>query len=265
MEIGDEALFEDSKSEDDGSKEDTRDNNDVKPNAGTLEYMCESVRQIRIMSLLIFGRETLEKYDLLEPAYTLHYRYNDVDSYVLFSDIQSTGEMYAYSSLWNTIVLVDPSEFTFLDWDLLTYVDKPLFMLSISDVAEIKLESEQFSETFSLTGESAELKVVPSSTGEVFDEYYLYNFRQFYKSLLTLSIEDYADENKLENCIFTLTLTTRKNRAYEYKFYRYSTRRCYYTVNGDGEFYVLYDMVEKVINDCQKVLEGKDVDSWAKN
>lgn len=269
MEIGDESLFDSENS--DGSSSDNTEGeanegaDDDAPTPGTLEYMYESVRQIRIMSHLMFGRETLEKYDLLEPAYTFHYRYNDVDSFVLFSDIQESGEMYAYSSLWNTIVLVDPSEFEFLRWDLLSYVDKPLFMLNISDIAEIKLESENFSETFSLSGESTELKVIPESTGEVFDEYYLYNFRQFYKSVLTLSIEDYTDEDKLENCVFTLTMTTRKNRMYEYKFYRYSTRRCYYTVNGEGEFYVLYDMVEKIINDCQKVLAGQDVDSWAKN
>ena len=53
--------------------------------------------------------------------------------------------------------------------------------------------------------------------------------------------------------------------VFEYKFYPYSTRRCYFTINGEGEFYVLRDSVEKAISDTVKMLNGEIVDSWAKN
>ena len=48
---------------------------------------------------------------------------------------------------------------------------------------------------------------------------------------------------------------------YEYKFYPYTTRRAFYTVNGEGEMYVLRDMVTKVISDAEKVMTNTAVNA----
>jgi hypothetical protein len=63
-----------------------------------------------------------------------------------------------------------------------------------------------------------------------------------------------------ENLYLTLTIETRAGNVTEFKFYPYSTRRAYYTVNGEGEFYVLRDRVTKIITDAAKVVSGELVD-----
>ena len=45
----------------------------------------------------------------------------------------------------------------------------------------------------------------------------------------------------------------------EFAFYPYHTRRCFYTLNGKGEFYVLKDGVEKIVNDAIRITKGEAV------
>ena len=70
-----------------------------------------------------------------------------------------------------------------------------------------------------------------------------------------------SDPSKL---MLTFSYTTTSGEVSEYKFYQYSTRRAFVTLNGDGEFYTYVDMIEKVINDTEKVLVGMDINSYGK-
>ena len=46
----------------------------------------------------------------------------------------------------------------------------------------------------------------------------------------------------------------------EYKFYSYSSRRCYVTINGEGEFYVNKKDVYKMLTDANRAAYGHTVD-----
>ena len=46
----------------------------------------------------------------------------------------------------------------------------------------------------------------------------------------------------------------------EYKYYSYSSRRCYVTVNGEGEFYVNKKDVFKMLCDANRAAHGLTVD-----
>ena len=101
----------------------------------------------------------------------------------------------------------------------------------------------------------------------------VYNFRQYYKSLLGVELQEYtplteeekealtSDPSKL---LLTFSYTTLDGEVSEYKFYQYSTRRAFVTLNGSGEFYTYVDMIEKVISDTEKVLVGMDINSYGK-
>ena len=98
------------------------------------------------------------------------------------------------------------------------------------------------------------------------------NFRQFYKTMLILSLEGVAplnDEEKAalvndpSKCQLELTFIT-DSTTLEYKFYPYSERRSFYTINGEGEFYVLRSMVDKVIADADRITRDEPVDSESK-
>ena len=225
-------------------------------------YTCEIGNTDEVMD-----KETLKKYgiDMEKPAYEVHYKYKGVDNFIYFSERNPDGTIYAYSMLFNLIACVDYAKVEWLDWDIIWYVDKPIFSKNINDIAEIQVIADGINETFTLDGEGQEIKITPKSKGKVFDSDELYNFRQFYKVLLTLSMEDYTESTKTDELLATFHVITDSGIKTEYKFYPYSTRRCYYTVNGEGEFYTLRDMVEKMISDCGKIIDGLPVNSDDKN
>ncbi len=121
------------------------------------------------------------------------------------------------------------------------------------------------------------------------------NFQELYKYLLSASIEGLADlseEEKSgfrklddftsgseEGCVLKITLKASdfkgNVREFVYRFYRYSERRAYLTIEmiKDGEsssekaygnFSVLYSFVRKVIEDAEKIEDAKPVYSTEK-
>ena len=221
-------------------------------------------------SALVYAPEEsdLEEYGLLNPAYTLTYEYKGVQQYILFSEKNESGNYYAYSLLFNLITEVSGSKLEWLDWDLIKWVDSPIFMMNINDVKSITVESDTAKRVFDLEGEGQELVVTERATGFQPD---VKNFRQFYKTLLSVAIEDYAPTDAVEaldmkkDLYMTLTIETRAGKTHVYKFYPYSTRRAFYTIDGEGEFYVLRDMATKVITDAEKVMTNTEIDSEAHN
>ena len=85
--------------------------------------------------------------------------------------------------------------------------------------------------------------------------------------MLSVEIEDYTEDTSTDEskCIATMKITTEAGVETEYKFYAYSTRRCFMTINGEGEFYVLRDMAAKLVSDARKVIAGIAVSSDARS
>ena len=122
------------------------------------------------------------------------------------------------------------------------------------------MNEEKMSADFRLAGDGQELVVTEDRTGTVVDTQ---NFRQLYKTMLSIEIEDYTEDDSTDEakCIATMRITTESDIVTEYKFYAYATRRCFMTVNGEGEFYVNRDMAAKLISDAKKVIAGITVNS----
>ena len=149
---------------------------------------------------------------------------------------------------------------------MLSYVDHALLNTAITDISELSVRSDEINEIFRFSVDSeGTLSVTADSVGRAFNENELYNFRSMYRSMLLITLQDHTDSRSTDDLLLSFTIKLRSGEETEYSFYRYSARRCYYTVNGEGEFYVLADSVEKVLSDCEKVLSGLDVDSWAKS
>jgi hypothetical protein len=205
--------------------------------------------------------------DLSDPAYGILYTYNKVNSAVYFSKPDENGVMYAYSSLFNLVATVNYSDVTFLDWDLIKFVDRPVFYKNINDIASISIEGKDVSETFKLDGESTDIIITPQSTGKAFDADSVQNFRQLYKGLLSINMEDYTEVSDISglDCMMTLSVTTDKGDTTVYKFYQYATRRCFYTINGVGQFYTLSDQIQKILNDTVRVVNGEPIDADGKS
>lgn len=215
------------------------------------------------------GDAALEEYGLAEPRYTIYFEFPDpenglIKNMLLISDRNEAGNYYIASALFNQIVEVSGSDWDFLTWDFIKWVDAPIFQRNIDYIREIRVESPNFSETYLLEGLGKELVVTQKSNGRKPE---VSNFRQFYKTLLTASIEGNvpmtaeemaalaADE---KNCQLTLTFITDSTELV-YKFYPYSERRSYMTLNGEGQFYVLRSMVDKIIADADRVTRDEPV------
>ncbi len=238
-------------------------------NSGNYSVVLNAITSFQGTSTLVYDptEEELEEYGLLEPEYMLYYTYQDMEQAVVFSKNED-GNFYAYSMLFNLITELDADTMKWLDWDLIQWVDTPIFQMNINDVKMIEVDSETATRTFDLVGQGDELVITERETGFKPD---VKNFRQFYKTLLSVDMEDYVGMTEEEiaalddekDLYMTLTIETRAGQTRVYKFYPYSTRRSYYTVDGVGEFYVLRDMATKIITDAEKVMTNTVVDSEA--
>ena len=205
--------------------------------------------------------------DVANPEYEIDYTVNDIKIMILFSKPDENGNMNAYTSLYNMVVQINKSAISLLDWELIDWVDDTVYLVDINKVSEMTIESKQVNVTFLLEGENTELKVRMADKGKVFDNDELTNFRRFYTTVLLqvrrgYTDSDSTDEDKLMATIF---FRFRDGPEWEYKYYAYSTRRCFYTVNGKGEFYMLRDELQKILNDAERVVNGEQVDYEDKN
>ena len=75
------------------------------------------------------------------------------------------------------------------------------------------------------------------------------------------SMEGYADDTSTDDWALTFAVETRDENVNEYVFYRRSTRKCFYTVNGAGEFYVSIDDVNKILSDAKKLRNGESINA----
>ena len=204
----------------------------------------------------------LVEYNLANPKYEIYYRYKGVDNYVYVSEQNEDGSYYAYSLLFNLIARVDAETFGFLQEDFLWYVDKPIFQRNIVDVASIRIEGNGVDETFVISGdEASKITVMPKSTGRVFDESGTKSFKNIYLKLLSLTIESYTESTSKDEWVMRLTVVTDLGHETVYEFYNYSTRRCFFTIDGEGEFYCLRDKVEKILEDTVAIMNGEEISS----
>ncbi len=221
----------------------------------------------------------LERFGLLEPAHTVSFAYGGMDFMLMFSEQQADGSYYAISKLFPQVVSVSGEVVDFLKYDLLDWVEPYPFQQWLTSVESTEVVGSGADVKFTLHhGKDAEgnaTLAVTTDTGEEIPAEEVYNYRQFFKTLLSVEIQGYAPltEEEIdalvtdENCILTFTIVQTNGKKTVYRFYPYSAtgRRALMTVNGFGEFYVQTDLVEKIASDANKVLNGLIVDSYGKD
>lgn len=220
-----------------------------------------------------------EEYGLLDPAYTVSFVYNKTAYVMFFSELGEDGYYYASSNVNPTVISrISESSVEFLSYDLFKWISVYPFGHYITQISGLSVDSGEREVSFSLKhfddGSSNGGLAVTASDGTDFSsEAMVQNFRMFYRTLISVEMIDYTNiteaEKKAavteENKMFSFTYTTLSGSETEIAFYPYSTRRCLVTINGEGEFYVLIDRVEKLISDTQKLMTGVEIESFAKS
>lgn len=226
--------------------------------------------------------EALEKYNLVDNCYSLYYTYNDIENFVIISPRNADGSFYAAAPMFDQIVKGTAEIFDFVTWDLFDWVEAPFFQMKISFIKDITVEAGDFRVTFDLKHIDAgvnsdgvdmgtDLEVTERGTGNKPD---VTNFRQFYKTLLYASYEGECGlmESEMETyrgmgdseAQLILTIHTESGRELRYRFFQYSERRSYVELNGEGEFYTLRTMVDKILADAKRVQSGEKITSTDK-
>lgn len=241
---------------------------DYVPSSSNYDEILKTFQAFEGTSTLAFGDaseamtpEELSPFGLEEPKYEIYYRYQDIDNYVLVSEQLEDGTYNAYSVMFNIVANVTEEKLKFLNWRFIDFVDKPMFQKNINDIETVEIIGADVHETFTITGTDQSLSVTPESTQTALNPDALASFKRIYVKLLGLALEDYTDSDSTDEWVMTFKIRTRGGYETEYSFYNYSTRRCYYTVNGVGEFYVLRDRVEKVLSDTKTLMAGGEVTS----
>ena len=228
--------------------------------------------------------ESLDGCGLGEPEYMVSFDYKSREYYFLVSPPDDDGYCYVVSNVYSDIITKIPKEsLDFLDYGMMDWISSYIFQYYITSVSEISIATDNTNVTFSLShgydsnGANA-LAVKVDGGSAITSTSEINNFRQYYKTLLSIDVQDYLPETVPEtgeeisgivsddsrrNMVFTVTDLSGEKVTYE--FYRYTTRRAAVKVNGNAEFYVPYDIVQKIENDTLRFLNGEEIDSYGKN
>ena len=230
----------------------------------------------------------LMEYGLMSPAYTVYFTFGNYEFYLFFSEEQSDGSYYAMSNLfgYRTICRVDGGNLSWLKSREFSWIQTNPFYENISEIRRITITGGErdVSADFVLThGTDAEgnvtLEVRDTISDTVIKNSEVRNFRQFYLTLLNITNKDYSslseedreslagDSSKL---MMTMVIEKTDGSVTTYEFFRQyeastqhiSTGKVFVTVNGFGEFYTVNDLVDKVLNDIPRVLDGLDIDGY---
>lgn len=202
------------------------------------------------------NEENVVKYGLAEPSAEIIMTYNGDQRRVIFGSKTEDGlSYYAYNPSHDTIIEMPCERVYFLDWDLIRFVSNSIFQMKIDSIDTLSIKSKSLDKTYKLTGEGQKLSVCDVTDGNKLID--TYSFRQFYIDVLMTSIEDYAHAPENPTEYARLTVYSRSGRTYDFVFYDLTTRRCYFTLNGKGEFCVNRDSVDKMINNIEKIIKGE--------
>ena len=214
--------------------------------------------------------------NLSNAPYEMYYRYGDQDSLILFAPSGIEGYYFAYSYLYNLIALVEATSVPYLEWNTRDFIANQIFHEDINNVYDIEISGtvtngagevqQEIDETFELRGSANDIVITPLSTGKPFSSDFIANFRKFYLVMLGVNIQGYMKNEGVEDYdslpeIARVKVTMDDGSVIEYRYYSYSARRCYVTVNGEGEFYVNKKDVYKLLTDAARAAKGLTVDN----
>ena len=224
--------------------------------------------------------EQYEQYGLKDPPFHVHFSLMGYDFNLFFSDVMEDGYRYGISYLYNysLIARFNAEDLAWLDSDLFKWAAAYPLSINITTVNAMRVVTEDRDVTFSLThgtdGDGRATLDVASDAGVSFPNSDIYNFRQFYKSVIAAKIKgtsSLTDEEKKEitsdekNAIVHVIFSLKDGRTFDYGFYRATTREALMTVNGEGVFYINSDNPEKVAADLERLLNGIEIDAYGKD
>lgn len=185
--------------------------------------------------------------------YEMYCKYDTMEAYIYFSKKDDTT-YYVMSPSTNIICEVSAESLYFFEWELINWVNRSIFSMNINDVSSISVSFDGVKNDFEIIGEDQNIKAFH---GE--NELAIKNFKQYYMSLLYITIVGYESKPDGVQPDLEMAVVTDYGETIEYAFYDVSDRKTFFTINGKGEFYVSRDFILKLKEDTHKVIAGETV------
>ncbi len=215
--------------------------------------------------------EMLEEFGLDNPAMHFSYTFEGfvTDLYVSAYDEENKC-YYAYSTITGDLY-EDGRELTFctglvarisketapwLEWELLEYVDHSMIGMYVYEMEEMAITVGGTEYLFKVTAEDKTLTSVLWGDKEMDEE----SFRYLYLSVVQLYMRDVyepAEGDTAEEYMRIRIKTTTDEK--EYVFYRVSSSRAYFTVNGSGSYYCRVSSLRNVASKLEQFIAGEKV------
>ena len=224
--------------------------------------------------------ETYAEYGLDNAKYMISFEYNGNAYWVIASEKLEDGGYYATSSINPSVIShVDGETLKFLEYDLFKWVSPYVFGHNITQIKNITVQRGDGEVSFDMEhyddgSSNGGLRVICSAGKAFTTEDQIWNYKLFYRTLISVEMIDYTPLTEEEretltsdpaNRLFWFEYTTLSGKTTKIEFWPYSARRCLVTIDGEGEFYVLIDRVEKLISDVERVLNDEEINSFGKD
>ena len=223
-------------------------------------------------------KDKLKEYGLDKPAYRMFFTFRDTMHDIAFSEKTERGTYYVLSGIYDMIVEVSAEHFRFIEWKDAHWISGAIVPFNIAFLKTLNVKSNSFDYTFLCDNSNTDTSEGISSKNllvNLKDPNKVIDVSQFRKLFQVLIYTNYEgdleltkeEEDKLisdpSKFILSFRYTT-AGRDYEFKFYRYSERKAYVTLNGVGGRYVKSTQIDKIISDTQKVLTGETIEVESK-
>ena len=215
--------------------------------------------------------EILAEYGLDKPAMHFAYEFNSflTDLYVSAYD-EENGCYYAYSTITGdaygngrTVVFctgmvarLSVETASWLEWDPVEYIDHSLVGMFVYDIRNMKIAAGGKTYDINVEADGKELTSVLLN-GEARNEK---DFRYLYLSIVQLNLKaeyEHTDGEKPEEYLRIRIQST--SDVKEYVFYRVSSSKAYYTINGEGSYYCLVSALRNVISKAEQFERGEEI------
>ncbi len=214
------------------------------------------------------NEEKLKKYGLDNPARTVSFEIYGGTTSLYFSDINENGNYYCYSIIVmesdgketkiSTDIIAEVSTETaeWLEWDIVDYFEQYLLSMFIDhiDTLTLTFDGEEYKFDFH-KDDSNKLEQVTINGREVD----LQTFRRLYISIIRINLKgEYEQGDGTPSEMLRIKVDS-VSRSPEIVFYRVTTSKAFYTIDGEGRYYVLVDEINTIKNNVGLLLAGKEI------
>ena len=219
----------------------------------------------------VIDMEMLAEFGLDRPATHVSYLYKGLvtDLYISARDEENQC-YYAYSTITGDVyengktvtictglvARISASTAAWLEWDPLELVDHSLVGMFVYEIQQMTVTYEGTDYVFNVKADGNTLTSVTWGNQELDER----SFRYLYLSIVQLNMRDTytpADGDTPTEYLRVKIKTTSDEK--EYVFYRVSSSRAYYTINGSGGYYCLFNSLRNVTTKLQQFINGEQV------